>query len=245
MKKLTPLFIILIITQSFIVAQGKQQKNGYLYLGIGQGYVDGINWVSAFPTISLGYEKEMNKYFSINFHLNSYYCTFGDSYFTDDANGHPIMDILVENAWGPFITDKEKEKIKNVGIKDLSSENFTIKQYSLPAILNLNFNAIRYKNHNLGLGLGGGFSYSIYNWWKDYFPIKKITLNDGSIYENVQLSQGTEFRNIDPFLEYISIFYEYKSKKFNLGLKFGAYGLYLGNYGAYHYDSSIYFKLKL
>ncbi len=245
MKKLFLILIIFVTSLCKLGAQSKEHKDEYLYLSLGQGYIDGLIWLNWFPTIGIGYEKEINRFYSVNFHIYSYLREYPDSYFTDDANGHPIMDIIVEDAWGPFVTAADKNKIKSVGIKDIDPR-LTIKEFSLPVTLNLNFNAIRFWGHNLGIIGGIGFCYSTNNYSKDYFPIKRITLNDGTEYVDVQLSMQTEFRSFDPFLEHIALFYEFKSKNFKLGFKFGEYGYYFGNIeGAYSWDSSVFIKLKL
>lgn len=233
------------IVQTNLVSQSEDNKNQYLYISAGQGFVDGIIWLNWFPTIGIGYEMELNRFFGLNLNVYSYYRKYPDSYFTDDANGYPIMDIIVENAWGPFITEEDRKKIQNVGIKDFDP-GWTIKEYSLPVTLNLNFNVIKYRGHNLGVTGGIGFCYVNTNYSKDFAPVMKITLNDNSVYEvDVVLSQGTEFRSIDPFSEHLALYYEYKTTDYKFGIKFGNYGYFYGNYGAYNWDSSFYIKLKI
>ena len=236
-------FILTFTLNTF--SQTKDSKIDYLTLSIGQGYGDGIIWLNWYPTLGIGYERELNRFFSVDFQIYSYYRAFKDYYFlTDDGSGHPIFDIIIENAYGPFITQEDLDKIKNVGIKDLDA-SLIIKEFSLPVTLDLNFTPILFKGHSLGITGGIGFCYSTNNYSKDYFPIKKLTLNDGSVYEYIQLSLGTEFRSIDPFIEHIALFYEFKLDDYKFGFKFGEYGYNFGNYGSYNWDSSIYFKLKL
>ncbi len=245
MKKFFLLLIALLIFILGLNAQAKKYKNDYLHLSIGLGYIDGIIKLNNYPIIGIGYEKEINKFLSINFRLSSYYRRSVDSYYTDDANGHPIIDIIVENAWGPFITEADIEKIKNTGIKDVGLRtDLTIKEFNMPFIASLVIYPLRYRGHRLGLLIGGGVSYNSLNYFKDYDPISKIKLSNNDDFQDVQLSQQTEFRNIG-LIDSQVLIYEFRLEDFKVGARFGVSGYHWGWKNSLHWDLSVCLSLKL
>jgi hypothetical protein len=236
------LFILAFLTES--IAQNQSNKNQYLSLSLGQGYDDGIISLTRLPTIGFGYEKELNRFLSLNIRMFSFYRKQPDGHFISDFAGRlPIMDVIAENAWGPFITQADKDKIKNVGVKDFDP-SWTVKMLSLPVILGANIYPLNYMNHKLGINLGLGLSYSSYNYSKDFYPVKQITLNDGSVYRDLYLSMGTEFKNLD-FIESIVLLYEYRSKNIKFGFRFGSYGRYFGGGGMSIWEAAVNISLKI
>ncbi|MBK7096040.1 MAG: hypothetical protein IPH57_13700 [Saprospiraceae bacterium] len=235
------LFLVLSLPRDAI-AQELSNKNQYLSLSLGQGYDDGIVSLTHLPTIGLGFEKELNRFFSINFRLFSFYRSQPDSYFIEDSQGRPIIDIIVETAFGPIITQSDKEKITNIGIKDLDAD-WTVKMFNLPMIVGINFFPVSASSHQIGLNLGFGLNYSSYNWPRDFHTIKKLELNDGSIYQDLYLSQDTEFKTIEP-IDCLGIMYEYKLKNLKIGIRFGSYGLFYSK-NIVVWESAIYTNLKI
>lgn len=245
MKKFYFLFFALLTIQTGINAQSKDYKNGYLHLSIGMGYIDGINKLNNYPIIGIGYEKEICKFLTFNIRLSSYYRRSVDSYYTDDANGSPMMDIIVEGAWGPFITVEDIKKISNTGIKDVGLRtDLTIKEFNMPLIASMVIYTLQFKGHRFGLLIGGGISYNSLNYFKDYDPIYKIKLNDATEYYNVHLSQQTEFRNLG-LIDSQVLIYEYRFEDFKIGARFGVCGYHWGWKNSLHWDSSICLNLKL
>lgn len=57
------LFLVLSLPRDAI-AQELSNKNQYLSLSLGQGYDDGIVSLTHLPTIGLGFEKELNRFFN-------------------------------------------------------------------------------------------------------------------------------------------------------------------------------------
>lgn len=244
MKRIIIFFVIFFVKAMNINGQELKSNDDYLYLAVGRGYIDGIIPLDKIPTLTIGYEREINQFFNIGVSIHSFYRSMPDSYTLDDANGHPVMDILIEGAYGPFITSKDIQKIKNVGIKDLDA-SWTIKEFTLPVTVFLKLKPTIRKISFGGL-LGFGMCYINANYWKDFQPISRILLNDGTEYTDIQLSQQTHFRSLDPFIENIAVFCEYNFKNFNLGLNFGEYGLLLGNsYQSLNWNFSLFAKLKL
>ena len=234
------MFLFTINSQSF--CQSKNNNNQYLIFSIGQGFDYGFISVKKNPTLGFGYEKDLSKYFSVGIKIWYYYRTFKDSDLLSDGFGRPVVDILIQGAYGPFVSKEEIDKISDVGIKYLDPGN-TIKELSIPVIFTISFYPLKFHNSRLGLVGGLGAGYNSYNWWRDAFPLKKIILNDGTEYTELYLTQNTEFRNI-MFQDYLSITYSYEMKKMILGCNFSDYAQFIGGYN-HNLEISLFAKLKI
>ncbi len=228
-KKSNLIFVFFFFLCQMLPGQSDFSGNKHtLRLSMGLGYEDGLVLLSKIPTLGIGYEYALNKRFSIASHVLSYYRNMPDSYFDKNFNGtRPTLDLIANGASGPFITEADRERIRRTGIRRLSPKK-TIKSLSLPIDIGIMFYPVNRKRHKIGLNAGLSLTYETYNWWRDYYDGVTITLEDGTVYENLFLSLNTEFRNISPGAS-LKIIYEYYFDHFGLGFRFGNYNVFLFN----------------
>ncbi len=222
-----------------------QETSKYSFsLGIGRGYDDGLVYLPSMPTIHLGLDYEIIEWISIEMNIFSYYRHYGDSYLIKEPiHDYPIMDIVVEESFGPFATKEMIDKIKNTGIKDIKME-WELKAMSIPLTIGVLFSSpLLYRHHKIGIMLGLGVGFYSYNWPKDYTGIEEIVLKDGTVYKDLFISLNTEFRNITPF-EHICLSYSYCLKDISFGFRISELSRRIG-WQHHMFDSSIFVKLKI
>ena len=205
----------------------KQAK--YLGVSLGNGYEDGWISLTKLPTIGITYTHYFTKRFALRASLTSFYRTMPDSYLYDDNNGNLVANLIVRDSKSPFVSDSDRQKITNVGIKDLDA-SFTIKSLSVPLAFGVMFVPLRFKRNQLAIFGGGSVSFESQNWWRDFYPAD-LTLKDGTVYNSSFLALNTEFRSLS-FGECLKVEYGYNFNRFVLTLGISENNLFLSHPGA-------------
>ena len=232
-------FLIVLFTQSSFA----QDESRYsLSLGLGTGYDDGLIFLPSMPTMHIGLVYNFNDWVALESNVFSYSRQYTDSYLIKDLNhGYPVVDIVVEESFGPFATEDVKEKIRSTGVLDIQTK-YTLKALSIPFTVGLRISP-QFRNHIFGLFAGIGLSYQSYNWPRDYVGIEQMVLKDGTVYKGLFLSLNTEFRNITP-LEHISLSYSYSFRDWSIGIRLSELARWIG-WQHHIFDSSIFVNLKI
>jgi hypothetical protein len=161
------------------------------------------------PTIGLGYSYKLNKTFSIDASLFSVYKKLGDP----TVFGWEAFNIITRNSNSLFISQADRDKITNVGIKDLNSDGH-VKFLHVPLSVSLNIHPLRIGRSTLGFAIGATATYGSYKASRDEFTMN-ITLKDGTVYENLTFKQEIESRNLVIGGSYSKLYYRYDLSKKN------------------------------
>lgn len=210
--------VILLLLYSRIIYSQEQNKKHSVNFISGVVLVDGFTYSKSVPTLGLGYEYKLSKLFSISVNLMSVYKTLQDPTLILNTNS---FNIITRKTNSLFISQEIKDRITNIGIKDISSEN-TVKFLYLPLGLSLNFQPIKFGKSNLGFCIGSTAKFGSYKASRDQFSID-ITLNDGTKYENLNFKQEIEFRNLIIGSSYSKLYYKYSFNQSCLLLSLHSY----------------------
>jgi len=195
--------ITLIFFVSFgLNAQDSAKKHSIVFHA-GIILVDGFVYEKSPPVVGLGYSYKLTKIFSIDASLISMYRTLGDAPFVFKES----VNIITRNTNSILISQEDRDKITNVGIKDLYSDDH-VKYLYLPLSLCLNINPLKIGRSSLGFGIGATATYGSYKASRDQFQMN-ITLKDGTVFENLTFLQEVEFRNLIIGASYSKLNYKY------------------------------------
>ncbi len=170
---------------------------------------DGFVYRKTVPTLGLGYSYKLTKIISFDASLISIYKTLQDG----TLQGNESINIITRNTNSIFISQQDRDKITNVGIKDLHSENH-VKYLYLPLSVSLNIHPLKVGRSSLGFAIGATATYGSYKASRDEFSMD-ITLKDGTIYDNLTFKQEIEFRNLILGGSYSKLYYKYDLGKKN------------------------------
>ncbi len=217
------LFTVLHISSFGQELIGKPKNS--LKFSLGVGYDDGLTLLRTVPALGFGYERMLNKRFSVASHIFSFYRTMPDSYFDRDLNGRFLIDLKARGASQPFFSPEEEALITR-GVIPLDSRN-TVKKLSLPVDIGIIYYPINSKRHSLGVNFALCMTYTSHNWWRDYYSIFSLVLEDGTeatpLSNDLMLSLNSEFHSFTPQLS-LKLIYEYKFKNFGTGFRISNYG---------------------
>jgi hypothetical protein len=195
------------------------------------------------PTIGIGYERRLSKWFSIASHLSSFYQNYSDSYFLSNFPDRPIIDIY-RGSLSPFMNEQQQKALERKGISSLPNQYF-IKTWAVPIDIGVTIYPLHHTHHQLGVNLGFSMTYENRNYWKDYIT-GVLILKDGKE-QPILLSIPTEFRNFSPGFT-TKIKYQYQFNQTSFGLRIANYNLFfISLFGALndvYWDSSIFFTYK-
>jgi|GEM_PF-1493358 len=228
--------------------QADQHPKNTFRISTGLGFEDGLISLTWMPTLGITYERALSKRFAASLQLYSYFRTQPDGNFSDDLNGSPVLDIIANGAYGPFLTAEDLEHIAETGIKQLSPQK-TIKFLSVPMHIGLTFFPICSEKHRLGYNVGFGVTYEASNWYRNVYPIREMILEDGTVYTNLYITLNTEFRNFSPGFSH-HLFYEYSFQRFGLGGRIGSFNVDILNLAGFLpanfsvWESSVYMAFK-
>jgi len=164
---------------------------------------DGFLYAKSPPAIGLGYSYRLNKFLFLDASLISFYNTWDDvTVFGDEP-----FNIITRNSNSIFISQEDRDRITNVGIKDLSVQN-SVKFLYLPLSISLNIRPIKIGRSSAGLAVGATATYGSYKASRDQIPLT-ITLKDGTVLETVPFLQEIEFRNLIIGGAYSKLYYKY------------------------------------
>jgi len=209
------LLVLLFITDK---ADGQEMNKRYS-INIHSGIIldDGFTYNKSFPAVGLGFSYKLNKLLFIDASLVSMYRTQYDG----SIFGEETFNILTRNSRNLFITQQDRDKITNVGIKDLSPIK-NVKYLFLPFSICLNINPLKIGRNSIGLGVGVTAIYGSYKASRDQSPID-ITLNDGTFLESIKFQQEIEFRNFIVGDGYSKLYYRYDFDKNAIQLTMHSY----------------------
>ena len=219
---------------SFLFAQTKPTENTHvekvkknqLTISLGLGLEDGLIFLSknAIPAFGLSYERRLSKHFSWAIHSLIYYRSYSDSY----PFGYP--DYLgidkLRGSPSPFMTQAEKDKLANSGIK-LLDPDITIKLLSIPIDGGITFYPLSKKHHRIGIYAGFGLTYESHNWYRDLIG-GTLTLQDGT-QKQITLTVPSEFRNLSGGFS-TKIKYEYAFQDYACGFRIGNNNVFLNGW---------------
>lgn len=225
MKKCLLLLLCVIAQCYFLNAQTKSVgttsvekiKKNQFNISLGIGLEDGLIFLpkNALPTFGLSYERNLSKRFSADIHSLIYYRAVPDSY-TFGYPDYPDVDKL-RGSVSPFMTQADKDKLANSGIKNLNPDE-TVKFLSIPIDIGITFYPLSKKHHRIGIYAGFGLTYEAHNWYRDLW-VGTVTLQDGS-QKQITLNVPTEFRNLSAGFS-TKIKYEYAIKDYACGFRIG------------------------
>jgi len=184
----------------------KSQDIGRMHsISIHSGIIleDGFVYAKSPPAIGLGYSFQVHKYFSLDASVISFYKTHFGSSILNDREG---FNIILRNSNSVFISQADRDRITNVGIKDISSIK-TVKYLFLPLSVCINIKPIRIGRSHLGIGIGTTGIYGTYKAGRDQEQLD-ITLKDGSVLKNLTFQQEIEFRNLVFGGSYSKLYYK-------------------------------------
>lgn len=250
MRSKVILLLMIVCSFQLLVAQPTGEGKHSVRFSMGLGYEDGLILIRTVPTIGIGYDYQLSKYFSVSANLLSHYRSMPDSYFNQDINGQLIFDVSAPNIVFEDITGST-QPVSGRGLIPIDP-TFTIKSLSLPLDVGITFHPINTKRHLLGIGLGMTMTYSSYNWWRDYLPVSRLVLEDGTVIDQYDLvvSLNTEFHSITTGIS-TKLLYAYKlNEKYQLGIRVGNYEVFDFGLDAFRgglavWDSSLVFTFKL
>lgn len=225
------LLLSVLIQFSFLFAQTKPIENTHvekvkknqLTISLGLGLEDGLIFLpkNALPTFGLSYGRHLSKRFSADVHALIYYRTLPDSY-TFGYPNYPDVDKL-RGSLSPFMTQADKDKLANSGIKNLNPEE-TVKFLSIPIDIGINFYPLSKKHHRIGIYAGFGLTYESHNWYRDLIG-GTLTLQDGT-QKQITLNVPSEFRNLSGGFS-TKIKYEYAFQDYACGVRIGNNNVFL------------------
>ncbi len=210
---------------SDIYAQEDYNKGSFLDFKVGKG-LDGTGYSinlekTDLPTIGLGYQYKFNKYFALGGEVVSFYRKQIE--ITNTFFGRFEYDNLIfRDSETIFVNQEERDKITNVGIKDLNPY-YSVKVLQVPITLKTYFYPIHIKNHHLGLAIGVTGIFGSYKWHRDGWGGTRIVFEDNSEISELAFAQETEFRNFNIGGGYFGITYEYSYRKNIFGVSLASY----------------------
>ena len=236
---------IFIFLSSCLVAQTQTfNKKNILELSIGQGFIDGLIR-SPTPTIGIGYERKLNKYFSVYARLHTFYRRGRDiENFT--VLGTPSIGSIEPESQSQFITQDDIDAHINLGLKDQDDLN-TFKAFSVPLVFGIKITPLRYKNNALNLYAGLLIMYeNRTNTSVEYLVGQAdITLISGEIITSEFTLISEIYHRHIVAAESLGIGYEYQFEKLGLELYFGENNLFGPANASTVWDLSLKLKLKL
>jgi hypothetical protein len=235
MKNIIFIYVLILCP---IYSQGQHNLN----LSIGQGFEDGLLHYPT-PTIGIGYERELNKYFSAYTRLHTFYRRDRDVE-SLSVRG-PSIGSIEPASQSQFITQDDIEKYRNLGLKDIGNLK-TFKALSIPWVLGVKFTPLRYKNNSLNLYAGLLIMYESRNALVEFFAGQAdITLSDGEmISSEFTLISEIYFRHIVA-AESLGIGYEYQFENLGLEIYFGENSVFGPAASSSVWDLSLRIKLKI
>lgn len=185
---------------------------------------DGFFYNNNLPVIGLGYSFRLKNFLSVETNLFSIYKTHHSSPIINDIEG---FNIILRNSNSVFISQDDRDRITNVGIKDINSTR-TVKYLFLPLSLSLNFTPITIGRSHLGIGIGTTATYGSYKAGRDQ-EVLIITLRDGTVFKDLPFQQEIEFRNLVIGGSYSKLYYKYdvgSSRKNSVQLSLQSYNFF-------------------
>lgn len=220
------------------------EKKNQFRISFGLGYEDGLIFLekNAIPTFGMGYERRLNKHFSLAAHNLLYYRAFSDFDVAGRAIDFPSIDKF-RGSSSPFLTQLEKDKLDKSGIFPLNPKQ-TLKFFSLSSDLGLTFYPLSTRHHRIGINAAYSLTYESHNWWKD-MSSGILTLEDGS-QKQITLAIPVEYRNLSSGIG-VKLTYDYSFKDYLVGFRWGNYNVFfpdLFDLNEVVWDTSIYFGFK-
>lgn len=213
--------LLLIFLPSSIMAQESLARH-QLRLSIGVGYEDGLLLQKpVIPAIGIGYDYNVSKLLALSFNALTYYRSHNDD---PRFEGYFGSNVIGEIRPGfPSISGIGEEELLSNGLIALNTQR-TIKAFYLPVDFGITLNLLNRKKHLIGLNAGITVMYSSYNFWKTYFLMDQIILENGVIIDEPSyIALGADFHSITTHLS-LKLLYAYKfSNNFSLGLRFSNY----------------------
>ncbi len=249
MKKALSIFILFFALNSFqIYAQPEHTplKKGFkrhtFKIGLGLGFEDALIRESHIPSISLAYEYSLNKYFSLNAHLFSFYRANGD------VVNYPFKANLDKytNSINPRLTEVERQELKEKGIVGLNGYK-SFKKFTLPVDISFTAYPLSLKKHKLGINFGLCVNYSELTWYRDY-TYGKLTLDNNTFSGDINLLTNTAFRHISGGTT-LKVLYEFHFKDYLIGTRMANYnvipiGFFDQDLYSVVWETSLYFGFK-
>ena len=219
--------LYLSLQATFLQAQTKAKplqfiaNKNQLNISLGLGFEDGLVFLSknAVPTFGISYERKLSKRLFFASHILTHYRTFLNP---TNIDTHPFLSKF-RGANSPFMTQADKDKLNNSGIKQLNRIH-TFKSLSLPVDVGFNLYPLSTKHHRLGLNVAFSMTFENHNWWTDQFT-GVLTLADGT-QKQITLEVPTEFRTFAPGFS-TKILYDYSFKDYSIGFKAANYNVFL------------------
>jgi hypothetical protein len=220
MKYLICLLVLIAIFHFRCQAQAVCNKYSFdFYSGIILD--DGFTYRKSIPVIGLGFSYRLNNFINAEANLISIYKTEFD--LSTPKNLEPF-NILLRESNNLFISKEDQDKIRNVGIKDLSSVK-NVKFLYLPLSIYLNTNPVKFGRSSIGFGIGISAIYGTYKATRDFSPVN-ITLNDGTVLKDLPFAQEIEFRNTIIGDSYSKLYYKFEFTKFAILLSLHSYNFF-------------------
>lgn len=239
MKKIILLLLLLPFT-SF--AQEKDYSSNSISFSIGRVHEDGL-LAFRHPSIGIGYEKKLNKWFSLQIRLVSLFRSGGDVKFLDRLD-NPAVGQIRPGSTSPFITQDDIDSFSDQGLKDIGELNF-YKSISLPLNVGIKFTPLRFKQFAFNMYAGPSLVFQNSNSDLEFFSgLADVSLSNGDeISTELTLYSETHFRNFY-LSESLGAGIEYQIKLFSIECYFGENSTLI-NRGINTWDLSLKLKFTL
>jgi hypothetical protein len=232
----------LIAQQVFGVVEKVGFKKHAFKWSLGFGMEDGLILTSKIPCLGIAYEYNLSRYFSLNAHVFSYYRTYKD--FPDLSSTLPFIDKFLDSN-SPFLTDLEKESIKNRGLKALDGY-YTHKLLSIPIDLSFTVYPLSINHHRAGFNVGLCLTYDNYTWYRDGY-VGTLTAPSKNFKGDIGLTLNTFYRGFSTGAT-LKLLYEYSFKDYLVGIRIANYGVLMSSVfydkNLPVWETSLYFGLK-
>jgi hypothetical protein len=203
-----------------LTAQNPPSRHSILF-SLGQGYEDGLIRVTRIPTIGLGYEYRINRFFDASIYGFTYYRDYAD-FITAGSQSNLLNSVFPGNQ-SAFFTQEQLDAIQDVGIKNVNPGG-SINLFSVPISMGITFYPLQFRRSRLGMFVGGCAMYETFNLGSEN-AIFNVTLNDGTVYELANVVKQAEFRHWS-FGDALRLRYDLSLKNTSFGLQFGANNYY-------------------
>jgi hypothetical protein len=232
----------LVAQQNFGVSENSTFKRHAFKWGLGFGMEDGLSLTSKMPCLSIAYEYNLSKYFSLNAHIFSYYRAYNDFIKKDAA--FPFIDKFMESN-SPFLTDLERQNINDRGLKALDGD-YTYKLLSVPIDFSFTAYPLSIKHHRAGVNVGLCLTYDNYTWARDNF-VGVLTVPSKNFKGDVRMTTNTFYRGFSTGAT-LKLLYEYSFKDYLIGTRIANYSVLMTNVfydkNLPVWETSLYFGLK-
>jgi hypothetical protein len=243
MKKtiLLPLCVLLALSAAAQTPDTPKKLNRFK-VSIGPGFADGLIFIKRSPpAFGIGYERILNRRFSLAAHMLTYYHSEPDAYILG-LNEQPVVNKF-RGSNSPFFKPEEKEKLAGSGLWPKDPAYF-VKFLVAPFDAGFVFYPLNRNGHRFGINTAFAVTYETHSWYKSQLS-GTLTLKDGK-QTDITLSIPVEYRDLSAGMS-LKLSYDYAFRNCFLGGRIGNYNVLLSDWfdaNQVVWDASIFFGFQ-